>query len=91
MVTLSLFHLPPADTRRVHAQGWPLPCTAAEHQLQLALPSAAELPAFQAQLREWGFSQSCSDLVRWACDSGAGCLLLNAATEPHDRLLVFLG
>jgi hypothetical protein len=89
--TISLLHLSRADRERIQAQGWPLPYELEERSIRLAIPPRDTLDSFLPQLRDQGFSKPLLELLRWACDAGVHCLLLDAGVEPNDRLLVFVG
>ncbi len=94
-LTLSMLHVPRADIDRIRQQGWPLACAVSDDQVRIALPAlkSADEPsaAFLANLYALGYTRWLADLMLWACAANVDTLLFDAAAEPNDRLLLFVG
>jgi hypothetical protein len=94
-LTLSMLHAPPADLTRIRRHGWLLACVVTADQVRIALPalngSDEQNAEFLSRLCALGYTRWLADLLLWACAANFDTLVFDPATEPSDRLPIFVG
>lgn len=94
-LTLAMLHASPADLDRIRRQGWLLACVVTADQVRIALPvlksNDAQSAEFLSRLCALGYTRWFADLLLWASAANIATLVFDAASEPSDRLPIFVG